>query len=230
MRESTTAANPAGPQTFLSLLLFVHFFGIAVALSSYTMASQLQQRLLEVLPYLKTFNFDLTHTYASPAKLHLTHGSATDIDFSVEIIAHHADAESETIVIPPAGLLPPQRSRRYQALANVMGSLVGNEEVEAMLPKTVAGAILRQAGSKRGTIRIKAHYLATMDDLSSSKPERRDPLGPAFYSTVYEAQVLVSKDSVNLLKSAAVGEVAPVERSGRPSGNTKGTPAGGNRP
>ncbi len=200
--------------TLLSLLIFIHLFGVVVALVSYTSASPLEQRLLEVLPYLKTLDFDLIHNYPSLARLHLTHSRPTDIDYSVRIDAVMPDNSTQTFLIPPPDAWPGIRQRRYQALANVMGSLAGGDDAEAILPRAVAGSILRQAGSKRGTIWITAHDLPSMDDLTVGKSDRRDPNSSVYRSGVYEATVLVGKDSVNVMKKSATGEVAPVEPAG----------------
>jgi hypothetical protein len=217
-------ASSSPVRTLISLLIFIHLFGVSLALLSYTAASPIEQRVLEILPYLKVLDIDPIHTYPSLARWHLTHSMPNDVDFSVEVTAVLSDGGTQTVTIPPPGLWPAQRLRRYQSLANVMGTLVENEDFESLLPKAIAGSILRQAGSKRGTIRIVAHDLPTMEDMTSSRPERRDPNNAAYRRRVYEAQVLVGKDSVNLLKTSAAGEVAPVERGGgRPNSGSKGS-------
>lgn len=223
MAEPNSTSEPGSStstvQTVVSLLLFVYLFGVALAMLSYTSASPIEQRLLEVMPYLKVLDIDPVHSYPSLARWHLTHFQAgdtqpVDVDFRVEITSQGEDGKEEVVTIPPPGIWPPQRLRRYQSLANVMGCVVGNEELEGLLPKAIAGSILRQAGSRRGKIRILAHDLPSMEDLDSDRPERRDPNSSAYRRVVYEAQVLVGRDSVNLLKTSAAGEVAPVERGG----------------
>jgi hypothetical protein len=199
-------------------------------LLSYTAASPLEQRVLEILPYLKVLDIDPIHSYPSLARWHLTHSMPTDVDFSVEVTAALSDGTTQTVSIPPAGVWPAQRLRRYQSLANVMGSLVENEDLESLLPKAIAGSILRQAGSTRGTIQIFSHDLPGMEDMTSSRPERRDPNNAVYRRRVYSAQVLIGKDTVNLLKTSAAGEVAPVERAkGRSGAGSKGTRQDGSR-
>jgi hypothetical protein len=219
-------ANGSSPvRTIISLLIFIHLFGVSLAMLSYTAASPVEQRILQILPYLKALDIDPIHTYPSLARWHLTHSMPTDVDYAVEVTAIKSDGGSQTINIPPPGIWPAQRLRRYQSLANVMGNFVENEEYESLLPKAVAGSILRRAGSKRGTIRIIAHDLPTMEDLQSGRPERRDANSSTYRRRVYEAQVLVGDNgAVNLLKASAAGEVAPVERrGGRPDGGIKPT-------
>ena len=204
--------HPSTLRTLVNLGLFIHFFGVALALVSYTAASPLESRVLEVLPYLRTLDFDLIHNYASPARLQQTHGLESDVDFSCVVTATRPDGGSTTMTLPPADVWPAQRARRYRSLINVMGSLANNPEYDSALPKAVAGSVLTQLGAKRGEIRLRAHTLITMEDFSSPRESRRDPLSAEFYRTAYEAKVLAGKDGVSLLKNVAKGEVAPVER------------------
>lgn len=235
MPTSETTAPASTGQTVLSLLLFVYLFGVALAMLSYTNASPIEQRVLEVMPYLKVLDIDPVHTYPSLARWHLTHFQTgdtqpVDVDFTVEITVQHEGGPDETVTIPPPGIWPPQRLRRYQSLANVMGCVIGNEEFEGLLPKAIAGSILRQAGSRRGKIRIVAHDLASLEDLDSDRKERRDPNGSAYRRVVYEAQVLIGRDTVNLLKTSAAGEVAPVERGGKAGGTKRDSRSKGTQP
>lgn len=172
--EPPPSSSPV--RTLVSLLIFIHLFGVSLALLSYTAASPIEQRVLEILPYLKVLDIDPIHTYPSLARWHLTHSMPTDVDFFVEVTAVMSDGATQTVTIPPAGIWPAQRLRRYQSLANVMGTLIENEDLESLLPKAIGGSILRQAGSKRGTIRIVAHDLPSMEDFTSAtrtpRPER----------------------------------------------------------
>ncbi len=168
--------------------------------------------MLQILPYLRTLDFDLIHNYASPARLHQTHGQENDVDFSCVVTAIQPDSGSTTVTFPPADVWPGQRVQRYQALVNVMGSLASNPELDSALPKAFAASVLPQAGAKRGEVRVRSHILPTTEDFTSPRASRRDPLSADYYRTVYEAKVLVGREGVNLLKNVAKGEVAPVEK------------------
>jgi type IV secretory pathway protease TraF len=49
-------------------------------------------------------------------------------------------------------------------------------------------------------------------EVASTNSEVRDPFDSRYYSTVFDAQVLVSGGRVDLMKSNPAGEVAPVEK------------------
>jgi hypothetical protein len=196
---------------FIGLALFIHLFAVAVALTSYTFPSPLQERLRQVFgPYIGTLNFDLQPNVYPSGRFYLTHGLESDVDFVVEVLVEGA---SEPVTVPLAGLWPGERRRRYQALANAAGALASGEEPEPMLLRSIAGSILKQSGASRGSVRALAHKLLPIEAIGATDPAARDPFSPAYYNTVYEAYVLVSSTGqVDLLKKSAAGEVAPVER------------------
>lgn len=209
-------------RSWLSLLLFIHLFVVAIALSGYTQPSGLQQRLKNVLGfYLTTFNFDLTHSYYSTARLHLTHGNDTDVDFAVIVdVAASPENAAESVTIPPEGLWPPQRYRRYQALANAASSRAAAAEVadedplKLSLPGAIAASVLAERGAKRGTVKCRGHYLQSLESLKTLGKPESDPYDPLYYRNVLEADVFLSRGKFDIMKKAAAGEVAPVETSG----------------
>ena len=219
--SSDDAPLPAqGVRTTISLLLFMHLFGLVLGLTAYASPSSLQMKLKVVFgAYLQTLNFD----FYNSARLYLTHASPTDIDFTVEVTSKGADGQVATLTLPPADLFPPQRTRRYQSLANAAGSLATppqpgepiDEEMAAVLPKSIAASLLARQGATSGTVKIRAHYLVSVDDFESDVIARRDPFDAMRYATSYEAQVLLRPDGVDLLKTAAAGEVAPVEKGSK---------------
>jgi len=219
-----------GVRTLLSLLLFLHLFSLGVVFLSYgnplgiEEQASLSRRLLDRFsPYVETFNLNLGHRHRVPtppetARYYLTRGMPSDVDFVVDIDAHKKDGTIEKVVIPPGDLWPHQRYLRFQLLANAIGSLSGNdrvadnEVVELILPKSVAGGVLAKLGATRGTIVCRSHRMLLSDQVGSSNSEERDPFNSRYYSTVLDAQVLVSGGRVDLLKSNPAGEVAPVEK------------------
>ncbi len=236
-RRSADAAGPSLPsqevRTVLSLLIFLHLFSLSVAVLGYGNSAQfheqfLGRRLLDVLsPYLDTLNFNLAHRYRVEgsreqpidpiARYYLTRGMHTDIDFGVEITANRQDGGATTVTVPPEGAWGEQR-RRYQALANAIGTLAGNDgtaggdTAELILPKAVAGGALAELGASRGTIRCRGHLLLSPAAVASSTAGENDPFDARYYENVFDAQVLASGGRVDLLKTAAAGEVAPVEK------------------
>lgn len=209
----------------VSLLLIIHLFAIVVGLAAYPSASPVEVRLVTTLaPYLRTFNFDLAHGFPAPARLFLTHAGPTDIDYIVTGTVRQPDHKTAEWRLPRSGVLPLIRAQRDQYLANTIGSLTDGqmeEQLEAVLPRAVAGAELKRHGGKSGTLKITAHYLQEVDALGGSEVNRRNPNDPSYFRDTFEANVLLGPSGVDVLKKAAKGEVAPLTGA---SGATK-TPA-----
>ena len=197
------------------MFLFIHLFAVAIALASYTDPSTLQERLRTVLaPYLTTLNFDLNPNAYPTGRFYLTHDLPIDVDAVIHVDATLPDGEERSITIPEPGLWPPERRRHYQALANAANTLVESDDYQAVLPKAIAGAILRSWGATSGTVRIERHLPLQLDEVDSSDSSKSNPFSPKHYSTVYEAKVLVSPSGqVDLVKKVAAGEVAPVDKN-----------------
>jgi hypothetical protein len=222
-------ATPSAPQpaslpspavrTTVSLLLFMHLFAITVAIVAYPQPSMIETRLKQTLdPYLQPLNFDLSQAVYASGRLQLTHAAPTDVDYAIEVDAKQKDGTKlqPALVIPQPDLWPPQRRRRDQALANATGALIGNEAVaddlEALLPKAIASSVLAANGGTAGAIRVKAHYLLAIESRDSTSAKLSDPFDPSRYSNAFDAQVLVSRGRVDLLKASAAGEAAPVTK------------------
>ncbi len=217
----------AETRTLVSLLLFAHLFAVVVAVTAYTQPSALQLRLHRLFsPYLRNLHLTALPNSYPFARFHLTHANTTDVDFSIEIEAHRADGASEVVGLPPTPLQPLVRFRRYQALANATGSLATGEmgdAVVSILPKTVAGAVLRAENAEGGVIRIRSLGLPDFDDMASLAEMAR--AARENVSTVYEAQVIISPESVELLRKSTTLEVAPVETGTRGRGAAPASPA-----
>ncbi len=196
----------------------MHLFAVAAALSSYVSASLVQRQLVNGLrPYLRTLNFDLTHVFPAVARLHLTHAGPVDVDFRLTGETDLPDGKKQAWQIPRSGLFPPTRYQRDQALANVVGCLMESEseELESILPRALAAAELRKLGAKKGSITVTAHYLQELNDLKAAESSRRDPFDASYYRVVFDARVIAAVlGGVDLHKSAAKGEVAPVTGAG----------------
>jgi hypothetical protein len=217
---AVTWSNEA--RTVASLLLFVHLFAAAIAAAAYTQPSFLQQRLHDLCePYLRNLHLTALPVSYPFARYHLTHALPSDVDFTCEVRFAGADGQ-QTVVIPPAGLLPPVRYARYQRLANAAGTLASSEQGEdaaAILLKAIGGSVLKRSGVEQGTLRVQAHYLPELEDMPSVDAGRTAPLEN--YANVYEADVLVSNGQVDILKKAETLEVAP---SSRPNARSQRPP------
>jgi hypothetical protein len=207
-------------RTWVSLLLFAHLFALVVAVTTYARPSGLQEQLHALFdPYLRNLHmtaYPVSHP-DSPvsypfARYHLTHATPNDVDFAVEVEIPGPDGTIEKIVIPPPAAQPLVRRRRYQALANAAGALATgetNDEYTSILPRAIAGSILKQRGATQGTVRCRAHFLPEIEAMGEVDSGRRAALEN--YRDIYTAQVFVSAAGVELLKKSTTLEVAPVE-------------------
>jgi hypothetical protein len=205
-------------RTWVSLLLFVHLFVVVVAVTSYTRPSALQLRLHALFaPYLRNLHLTALPTTYPFARFHLTHATESDVDFAIRVDTTGTDGAKQTITLPEP-LQPLVRFRRYQNLANAAGTLASGDSSDAVasiLPKTVAGSILRGAGATSGVIRIEALGLPTEEDVASLAALAK--AANEKIANIYEAQVIATPTTVELLKKSTTLEVAPVQPAPRPT-------------
>jgi hypothetical protein len=209
--SKSSAELSAGVRSTLSLVLFIHLFAIAVALSSYTNPSGVQSRLREMLAiYAQNLNFDLNQNAYNVARFHQTHATPSDVDFQITI--ESADGSRKQL-IPEDSLFPPLRQRRYQSLANAIGNMAESEEYQAVLPRAIAASVLNDWNVKSGKFLCRGHFLPDIEFRASSDPKVQDPYSETYYRTAYEATVVVTPDQVYVNKISTARDVAPVEQS-----------------
>ncbi len=201
-------------RSWVSLLLFAHLFALFVAVTTYTRPSALQSTLHGLFaPYLRNLHLTASGVSYPFARYYLTHASESDLDFSCEVDVTNPQGEADKVLLPPEGLWPPIRTRRYQNLVNAVGTLAAggeaNDQYSSVLPKAIAGSIVREHGAKQGIFRCRSTFLPDIENMADVKAGRRK----LQENTVYEAQVFVSPNSVELLKKSQRLEVAPVEKS-----------------
>jgi hypothetical protein len=173
-------------------------------------------------PYLRTLHLTAFPNTYPFARFHLSHAGPTDVDFLVEVEAQRSDGTSETVSLPTTPLQPLIRLRRFQALANATGTLASGEIGDAatsVLPKAIAGSILRQQGADAGAIRVRSLGLPNLEETTSLADIARAARENT--ADIYEAQVIVGPSGVELLRKSTTLEVAPIE---------SGPPATGDRP
>jgi hypothetical protein len=216
-------------RSLASLLLFAHLCALVIAVTTYTRPSNFQQKLHDVFaPYLRSLHFTAYPTSYPFARYYLTHALPIDVDFTCEVTYRDKDGQTHTEVVPQPELRPLVRERRYQALANAAGALAdaeSNEDFSGILPRTIAGSVLKRAGATQGTVRLQANYIPAMELMDETDPAKRVPAP----GTTYEAQVFISGGNVELLKKSTTLEVAPVETRGAPR-NTTPSPQGTRQP
>ncbi len=212
-KSSPTPQPTWGPETrsLVSLLIFAHLFALFVGVTTYTRPSDLQLRLHGLFaPYLRNLHFTAHQVSYPVARYYLTHALPTDVDFTCQVDFDGPEGVRQEVTIPPSGLQPLIRARRYQAIANAAGTMAdpdANEDLASVLPKALAGAILKQHGATLGNIRLRAHYIPQIEDMGEVAAGRRAP--PT--NDIYEAKVFVTGDSIELLKKANKLDVAPVQ-------------------
>jgi hypothetical protein len=204
-------------RTWVSLLLFAHLFAVVVAVTTYTRPSGLQRRLHGVFaPYLRNLHLTALPTSYPFARFHLTFAGESDVDFSVEVDAERADGSSETVTLPQTPLQPLVRWRRYQALANAAGTLASGDmgdTATSILPKAIAGGVLRSENATGGAIRIRSFGVPDENALGSLEAIAR--AAKENVSNVYEAQVILSPAGVELLRKSTTLDSAPIESGPR---------------
>ncbi len=209
-------------RTWVSLLLFAHLFAVIVAVSAYTRPSVLQERLHNLFEtYLRNLHLTALPTSYPYARFHLTHAGPTDVDYSIEVDVERTDGSAATLTLPPTPLQPLIRFRRYQALVNATGTLASGEMgdgLTSILPKAIAGSLLRRENATGGVIHIRALGLADLAQMASLADVAR--AAEQNVSNVYEAEVIVSRGSVELLRKSTTLEVAPVEDNAAPPAPT----------
>ncbi len=188
MPTSSSPGDPTAPSApsaevrgLVSFVLFVHLFLVAIALTAYTSPSSLQERLRDLFaPYLVTLNFDLNPNAYPMGRFYLTHERETDVDATIHIDARLPDGSERSLTIPEPGLWPGERRRRYQALANAAETLVESDEMQAALPRAIAGSVLREWGATGGEVRIERHLLLRprtwLRAIGPKRPAQPEPL------------------------------------------------------
>jgi hypothetical protein len=217
-KQSPTPPPTWSPETrsLVSLLIFAHLFALFVGVTTYTRPSDLQLRLHGLFaPYLRNLHFTAHQVSYPVARYYLTHALPTDVDFTCQVDFNTPDGSAQEVTIPRGDLQPLIRARRYQAIANAAGTMAdpeANEDLASVLPKALAGAILKQHGAAQGNIRVRAHYIPQIEDMVEVAAGRRTPP----INDIYEAKVFVTGNSIELLKKANKLEVAPVQPSAAP--------------
>jgi len=211
-----------GVRTVASLLLFVHLFALAIAITSRATTvntefgpagSELLARMRDVpvlMQYLQLLELDESYNNA------WTQGGPLDSGHTIEVDLEFADpgADALTIRIPEDRLWPPMRNGRHRSLALTATALVGSDERENILPQAIAEKLIVEHGATGGTIRLRRHFPQSPTEAASLDEAVSDPLNDRYYETVYEARILVSDGDVSLLKSESPGTSAPAATGG----------------
>lgn len=196
-------AIPHSLRTALTMLLALHLFAVGVALLSNTASSGLIQQLRRMpflFGYLQILNMDTGYN------IHWTHGTEFDVDHSIFVDLKKGQEVVETVQLPPEGLWPLARARRYHGLAQVMAQLQGNDVAEPVIPKSVAGGVLAGRDVDTATIRFQGRTLLPREMVVAGTG---DATAPERWRKVYEGTAWVANGMVQLLKVEDSAESAP---------------------
>lgn len=191
----------------VNLLLFLHLFVVAVALSGNFAPSGLQRRLLEVFaPYTRTLNFDLNYT-----PYYLTRGTEADVDHRIEILPRGAsEARAEDwLSLPDVGLRGGERYQRYQRLAATFAFLAADDTVAGQLAQAIGTHFSRRERTVPAQIRCRSHFLQSMEVVGGGNANERDPYNAIYYRVPYAANCVVGRDGlVSIVKIDEASQVA----------------------
>jgi len=200
----------------VSLLLFVHIFSVLVVLAFGATGAPLYRQLHDHVPglrhYLQALHLDLGFNYQ------LTSGDALDFDHFIEVDLMLADGSTKTVLLPEPDTFPRERRNRLRSLARSAASLVGNEQLESVLPRQIAVSVFRRHGGAEGdefehTIRVKRHLPPNLDAInavSDGLPPPSNPLPPEReFPIVFEAKFkLIDGDMVFVKTQQPSGDTA----------------------
>ncbi len=194
----------------LTLLLILHLFALFVAVvSNFGARSGLRLQLREVpgvRTYLQLLNMDTAYNY------HFVFGTREDRDYQCEVMVRPpprsatsqagGPLQEESLRLIPADLWPGSRRRRYLMLSHHMAANVGDDQLESLLPATLASGLLRQRGVTEGThlLRLIGLAPASRDNADTRRPEEWGPV------VVYEADLLPGTGGWEPVKRSDVTE------------------------
>jgi hypothetical protein len=197
-------------RTVVSFLIFLHFFALAVAVLSNWNPSDLALRLRRV-PLLKPYIEYLTFDQSYVPLYGFTFGMPEDTDCKIEVSVKLDDGSEKTWVLPDEDVWPRQRRRHEARLVETAADMTGEDyrNFQSIVPQAIAAYVVAQEPqAKSGVIRCTRQLQQPLQDLASSNTSQRDPYRKDLFRQLYEARILISGDSVNLLKSESAAEVA----------------------
>ena len=214
--SSSTGADESSPlRSLASLLIFIHLFCLAVAISANQAPSPLQERLLEIFrPYTQLLNFDVSFI-----RFDLTQETADDADHRIEYLPEGEDpANADAWVQLTAGPKGSDRRIRYQRLAgltNFFGSR-GDDATCAVFASAIGTHLAQQRQQPIDQLRLRLHLLQSPEQIVSANLEDRNPNSTRFFQELYRARVIDGGLAVQKVEDAT--QVAPTVRaSGQPA-------------
>ena len=225
MAPDSPATDSAGPDSNLrgivSLVVIIHLFMVAVALSANLSVSELQDQLLSKLSvYLQPLNLKLSDPF-SHKLYHHSVGDPSQDDHFLEIEFQGGDRDGEVIRLPDDQWRGSPTRNRYQALTHMLGYYAHNDADEMLSPfaQSIGAHFLGQDTTSEAIVRVRRHAPMPLNAAVGSQQRPLDPNAEVYFQTLYQARVWVdTKGQANLVKLDASGQVAPL-RNDEESGN-----------
>lgn len=206
-----------------SLALFLHIFVVLAAVASRNCSSQLAQRmggLPGVRSYAGLLAMDTNYQF------HLTYARPDDFDHFVEVRLNSGSqgTDAGTIALdtefPVPGLWPAMRFRHYERLAGRLAAFGADPESDfgaGILAQAIAAHASASSGAQSGKIRAFELNVESLTEDTQYEPRKfrapRLARGTTFrdryYQVAYEADFVISEDSIDIMKVEPEAEVAP---------------------
>ncbi len=226
------AAPPEEPnlvwRTLVSLLLFLHFFAMAVTVAAnFQPVSRLRafcgSKLFFVRRHLEVLNMDLAYNF------HLTYGELEDVDHQLVAELPPAAGQTEPVIVelPAANLRPGIRRRRLSGLGFFIADRAEDDATGGLLPKSVGARLLREHDAQELTLRSRAHLVLRSEDALATDSAQSNPNAPRLFMERYAARVWRDGDDYQVYKIESQRDTAPVAAPGPGAG---GQGPGGLRP
>jgi hypothetical protein len=230
--NSSAGDSSSTVRSVLSLLIFIHFFCVAVVLGSTFRRSALQSRLVSIFgPYTEFLHLDPGN--ATPFFHTLGRDSDDDAFIAVDLYEKFELPAAEqklvqTVMLPENGSRWLDSRRRGLTLAKRMAVYadpeIGSDDLAGEIAQAVGKRVMLETGNRRAVVRCVRHLSQPLDltRLFSNFP-RDNPFAPEYQQTLYAADVGIDEDNeVSTQRRVAGAESAP--RRTTPKNNQRPQP------
>jgi len=208
-------ASPPGANVrgIVSLLILIHLFMVAVAMSGNLAPSRAQERLLGLFsPYLQPLNLKLSDVF-SHKLYHYTGDDPTSFDHFVEVEFQGGSRDGEVIRLPDGQWRGTPNRNRVQALTHMLGFYAENQQDELLgrFVQAIGSHYLAGNAGAEVIVRVRRHLPVPVSSTEASLQQPLDPDAEVYFQTLYQARVwLDANGQSNLVKLDASGQVAPL--------------------
>lgn len=231
----TTPQLSQGVRTFITFLLFLHFFALGVTVLRNTgAASGLQRGLLGrtgVSYYVNLLAMNLGYNF------HLTYNMESDFDHVCDVVLDTpqgfrggdeqiARQSLKTLKLIPESTWPGARRRRLQSLGLQVYLNSESDDVGGLIPQAITKSLLAQYNIQEGKHQFRCLVVAPRG--WGVEERENDPRDARYYREVYRADVISTGEpgEWSLVKVVSEGEATQSQDGGA---NTPSTPQSSNQ-